>query len=78
MAKKSHITHFTVESTEYGWSVRVGASRLGLFVSQKHAIADVKARQKGLRAQGGKSEVTVIGEESQPSRPRVQAFIRSR
>ena len=74
MSKKSQVTRFVIESTEYGWAVRVGAARLGLFVTQKHAIADVKARQKQLRTEGSKSELSVIGEELEPSRPRLQIF----
>lgn len=78
MVKNANVTHFMIEPTEYGWAVRVGPSTLGLFVTQKHAIADVKVRQKGLRARGGKSDLTVVGEESQPSRPRMQPFFRNR
>jgi hypothetical protein len=78
MSKKSRVTHFTVEPSEYGWTVRDGLSKLGLFVSQKHAVADAKVRQRSLRAQGAKSEVTVLGEDAGAARSRMQPFFKAR
>jgi hypothetical protein len=57
---------FMVEATEYGWSVREGARRLGLFVTQAQALLDVKKRQKDLKAKGLSSSVVVTGEEKSP------------
>ncbi|MDX2205751.1 MAG: hypothetical protein NW223_23570 [Hyphomicrobiaceae bacterium] len=78
MIKTTQVTHFMVEPTDYGWAVRIGSSRLGLFVSQKQAVADVRKRQKGLRAKGQKSDVTVVDEDAHAPRPRLQPFFRSR
>jgi hypothetical protein len=78
MVKNAQVTHFMVEPTEYGWAVRVGSARLALFMSQRQAIADVKRRQKGLRAEGGNSDVTVVGQESEAPRSRLQPFFKRR
>ena len=59
MAKSQKITTFSVEPTEYGWMVRDGAASLGLFVSQRQALDDVRKRQRALKAQGRHSSVEV-------------------
>ena len=63
VVKAQVTTVFSVEPTEYGWSVRDGAKRLGLFVSQRQAIDDVRKRQAALKAKGSASSVEVTGEE---------------
>jgi hypothetical protein len=63
VVKAQEITTFFVEPTQYGWSVRDGAKRLGLFVSQRQAIDDVRKRQAALKAKGRASSVEVTGEE---------------
>ena len=55
-------TIFSVEPTEYGWSVSDGAKRLGLFVSRRQALDDVRKRQAALKAKGRASSVEVTGE----------------
>ena len=61
-------TTFSVEPTEYGWSVSDGAERLGLFVSQRQALDDVKKRRAALKAKGRASSVEVTGEETEGAR----------
>ena len=59
---------FFVELTDYGWSVRAGTERLGLFVTQRQALKDVKKRRDELTAKGQKSTLVVTGGElSQPT-----------
>jgi hypothetical protein len=33
---------FFVEPTDYGWSVRKGSTRIGLFTTQSQAVNDVE------------------------------------
>ena len=54
-------TIFSVEPTQ---SVSDGATRLGLFVSQRQALDDVRKRQAALKAKGHGSSVAVIGKET--------------
>jgi hypothetical protein len=61
---------FSVELTEYGWSVRDAARRLGLFVSQRQALDDVRKRRAALKAKGRASSVEVIGEETKHAQRR--------
>jgi hypothetical protein len=61
-------TIFSVEPTEYGWSVSDGAKRLGLFVSQQQAIDDVRKRRAGLKAKGLASSVEVTAKETEGAR----------
>jgi hypothetical protein len=70
VVKAQAITIFSVEPTEYGWSVRDGATRLGLFVSQRQALDDVRKRRAALKAKGRASSVEVTGEESDGPRGR--------
>ena len=63
-------TIFSVEPTEYGWSVSDGAKRLGLFVSHRQALDDVRKRRAGLKADGRASAVEVTGEETEGARTR--------
>jgi hypothetical protein len=59
VAKPNNETTFLVEPTEYGWSVRVEEKRLGLFVTQRHALDDVKGRRAELATKGKRSAVIV-------------------
>ena len=54
-------TIFSVEPTQ---SVSDGATRLGLFVSQRQALDDVRKRQVALKAKGRASSVAVTGKET--------------
>ena len=67
-------TIFSVEPTEYGWSVSDGAKRLGLFVSQRQALDDVRKRRAVLKAEGRASAVEVTGEEAEGARTRPPRF----
>ena len=68
VAKRATATGFFVELTDYGWSVRAGTVRLGLFVTQRQALKDVKTRRDELTAKGQKSTLVVTGDElSQPT-----------
>jgi hypothetical protein len=55
-------TIFSIEPSEYGWIVKNGAASLGLFVSQRHALNDVRKRQRALKNQGRQSSVAVTVE----------------
>jgi len=57
-------TIFSVEPTQYGWSVSDGATWSGLFMSQRQALDDVRKRQAALKAMGRASSVAVIGKET--------------
>jgi hypothetical protein len=61
--KKQTSIVFSVEPTEYGWSVKEGASQLGLFLTQRHALDDVKRRRTELMTKGRSSTVLVTGQE---------------
>jgi hypothetical protein len=63
-------TTFSVELIECGWSVSDGAERLGLFVSQRQALDDVRKRRAALKAKGRASSVEVTGEETEGARRR--------
>ena len=70
VVKPAIATSFFVEPTEYGWSVRAGAERLGLFVTQKQAIGDVRRRQAALKAKGQRSTLVVTGTDPHQSASR--------
>jgi hypothetical protein len=57
-------TIFSVEPTAYGWSVSDGAVRLGLFMSQRQALDDVRKRRAALKAKGLASSLEVTGQET--------------
>jgi hypothetical protein len=63
VAKRETTTGFFVELTDYGWSVRTGTERLGLFVTQQQALRDVKKRREVLTARGHDSTLVVTGSE---------------
>ena len=67
MTEPATATSFVIEQTEYGWSVWAGAERLGLFVTQRHAIGDVKRRQAALKAKGQRSTLVVSGSDTPQS-----------
>jgi hypothetical protein len=72
---------FYVEATQYGWSVRAGIEQLGLFVTQRQALQDVKRRRAELARQDEHSTLVVKGGDetpdggrsSRPGRPYRQA-----
>jgi hypothetical protein len=70
MVKASRASQFFVEPTDYGWSVREGSTRVGLFVTQGHALTDVRKRRAKLRAIGHESTLSVTGSEPEPSHVR--------
>ena len=51
---------FIVERTDYGWSVKAGAERLGLFVTQRQALTDVGRRRAELKASGQTTTLVVV------------------
>jgi hypothetical protein len=63
VVKAQVLTVFSVTLTDYGWSVTEGSRHLGLFVSQRQALDDVKKRRAELKAKGRASSVVVTGEE---------------
>ena len=73
MAKRATTTTFVVEHTDYGWSVGTGTERMGLFVTQRQALDEVKKRRAELAAKGHGSSVIVgsgpvtAGSRSSPS-----------
>jgi hypothetical protein len=52
---------FVVEQTDYGWSVGIGSTRMGLFVTQRQALDEVKRRRAELTAKGQTSTVLIRG-----------------
>src|SRR5262245_43154958 len=52
MAKRATITTFVVEPTNHGWSVCAGTEGMGLFVTQRQALEEVKRRRAELTAKG--------------------------
>jgi hypothetical protein len=73
VTKAQETTIFSVEPTGYGWSVSDGAKRLGLFVSQRQALDEVKKQRAVLKAKGRASSVEVTGAETEGAR-RPQRF----
>jgi hypothetical protein len=63
VAKRATTTTFVVEQTNYGWSVWAGTERMGLFVTQRQALDEVKKRRAELTAKGKRSSVIVTGSE---------------
>ena len=63
VAKRATTTTFVVEHTNYGWSVCAGPERMGLFVTQRQALDEVKKRRAKLTAKGKRSSVVVTGSE---------------
>src|SRR5262245_3679056 len=63
VAKRATTTTFVVEHTDYGWSVGAGTERMGLFVTQRQALDEVKKRRAELAANGQRSTVIVTGSE---------------
>jgi hypothetical protein len=78
VAKRQAETVFSVDLSQYGWCVSEGAKRLGLFVTQKQALNDVKLRRAALTARGLRSTVVVTGDAHMAgkSMPRPFAFTR--
>lgn len=68
VAKRATTTTFVVEHTNYGWSVGAGTERMGLFVTQRQALDEVKKRRAELSAQGRHSTLVVTGSEPVPNR----------
>jgi hypothetical protein len=63
VTKRPTTKAFFVERTAYGWSVRVGADRVGLFATQRHALADVQRRRTDLKTKGHATTLVVSGSE---------------
>jgi hypothetical protein len=62
---KRATTTFLVGPTDYGWAVGAGGVRLGLFVTQRQALDDVKKRRARLSADGQRSTLIVTGHETE-------------
>ena len=67
VAKRATTTTFVVEHTQYGWSVGTGSHRMGLFVTQRQALDEVRKRRAELTARGQRSTVVVTGSEPESS-----------
>jgi hypothetical protein len=67
--KRRITTTFFIEPTEYGWAVRIGDERLGLFMTQRQALTDVDRRRSELAETGHRSTVVVTAQPSPPSYP---------
>jgi len=65
VAKRPTTTAFFVERTDYGWSVRVGADRVGLFATQRHALADVQRRRADLKTKDQSTTLVVSGSDQE-------------
>ena len=63
VAEQTITTVFLVQHTNHGWSVSAGDEGLGLFVTQRQALDDVKKRRGRLTARGQRSTVLVTGHE---------------
>ena len=63
MPKQPTTTPFIVEPTAYGWAVRAGTERVGLFMTQRDALNDVKKRCTQVDAQGRRTTVELKGAE---------------
>jgi hypothetical protein len=63
VAKRATTTTFVVEHTDYGWSVGAGTEHMGLFVTQRQALDEVKKRRAELAAKGQRSTIIVSGTE---------------
>ena len=59
---------FFVEPTQYGWSVRIGTEQVGLFLTQRQALQDVKRRRADLEHKGQHSTLVVTGKDLGPAR----------
>jgi hypothetical protein len=68
------MTAFFVDRTDYGWSVRVGPDRVGLFVTQRHALAEVQRRRADLKTKGHSTTLDVSA--SEPETPPGTRFLR--
>jgi hypothetical protein len=66
VAKREISTSFLVEPTEYGWSVCAGTRRVGLFITQRQALANVNRLRGDLRAKGKRSTLVVRGSDPGP------------
>jgi hypothetical protein len=65
VVKRAIPTNFFVEPTKFGWAVRAESERLGLFMTQRQALGDVKRRRAHLQATGKRSTLVVTGNESE-------------
>jgi hypothetical protein len=52
MGQAPSTTTFVIHSTEYGWAVSTDTQRLGLFLTQQHALTDVNKRRAALAGKG--------------------------
>ena len=58
--------NFLIERTDYGWSVRAGRERIGLFITQRQALDDTEKRRAKLGSIGRESTLTVTGSDADP------------
>jgi hypothetical protein len=77
VAKRAIITTFVVKNTSYGWSVGAGTKHVGLFMSQRQALDEVKKRRGKLTATGQRSAVVVRGSEPVITGGRSSRYFRS-
>ena len=55
-----------VELTQYGWTLKEGATPHELFISKDKAVRRLKERQKALKAGGGASDVVITSQQDPP------------
>ena len=77
VAKRAITTTFVVENTSYGWSVAAGTKRVGLFVSQRQALDEVRKCRAELTAKAQRSAVVVRGSEPAITGGRSSRYYRS-
>ena len=66
MLRPTRKTDFHIEPADYGWSLRAGRERVGLFISQRQAVNDAERRRAKLGAVGRDSTITVTGSDAKP------------
>lgn len=78
MTKTKREMNLSIALTDYGWALDSNAERLGLFVTQKQAVASAKLYMRSVKASGITSKLVVTGNEPDPDRRRIVPFARMR
>lgn len=78
MTKAKGELKLSIALTDYGWALDTSAERLGLFVTQKQAVASAKLYMRNVKANGIASKLVVTGTEPDPDRRRIVPFARLR
>jgi hypothetical protein len=78
MTKAKREMQLSIALTDYGWALDANTERLGLFVTQKQAVASAKLYMRSVKANGLASKLVVTGTEPDPDRRRIVPFARLR